>query len=39
MPAADTLNHTHATYTVGTDEALDARATALVELAREQHEY
>jgi len=39
MPAADTLNHTHASYAVDTDEALEARAAALVELAREQHEY
>lgn len=39
VPVADSLNHTQATYTVGTDEVLDAHAIALVELARAQHEY
>ncbi|HAF55509.1 MAG TPA: restriction endonuclease subunit R, partial [Thauera sp.] len=39
LPAGRTVSHTLGTYAVGADDDLEARATALVELAREQHEY
>jgi type I restriction enzyme R subunit len=39
LPAANTMNHTRPTYAAREDDALDARAAALVELARNQHDY
>ena len=39
LPAPNTMNHTRPTYAAREDDALDARAAALVELARNQHDY
>ncbi len=39
LPAPHALSHIQATYAASIDDALDARATALVELARNQHDY